>query len=55
MRLVLGNHDLHLLAVYAGISRNKPKDRLTPLLEADDADELQLFGMSPYMASRNSG
>lgn len=23
-----------------GISRNKPKDRLTPLLEAPDADEL---------------
>ncbi|WP_075182304.1 bis(5'-nucleosyl)-tetraphosphatase (symmetrical) ApaH [Pantoea sp. 1.19] len=40
VRLVLGNHDLHLLAVYAGISRNKPKDRLTPLLEADDADAL---------------
>lgn len=40
VRLVLGNHDLHLLAVYAGISRNKPKDRITPLLEADDADEL---------------
>lgn len=40
MRLVLGNHDLHLLAVFAGISRNKPKDRLTPLLEAPDADEL---------------
>lgn len=40
VRLVMGNHDLHLLAVYAGISRNKPKDRLTPLLEADDADEL---------------
>ena len=40
VRLVLGNHDLHLLAVYAGISRNKPKDRLTPLLEAEDADEL---------------
>jgi bis(5'-nucleosyl)-tetraphosphatase (symmetrical) len=29
VRLVLGNHDLHLLAVYAGISRNKPKDRLS--------------------------
>jgi hypothetical protein len=28
VRLVLGNHDLHLLAVFAGISRNKPKDRL---------------------------
>ncbi|WP_312242605.1 bis(5'-nucleosyl)-tetraphosphatase (symmetrical) ApaH [Pantoea sp.] len=40
VRLVLGNHDLHLLAVFAGISRNKPKDRLTHLLEAEDADEL---------------
>ncbi|MFS2222970.1 bis(5'-nucleosyl)-tetraphosphatase (symmetrical) ApaH [Pantoea sp. B65] len=40
VRMVLGNHDLHLLAVYAGISRNKPKDRITPLLEAHDADEL---------------
>lgn len=40
VRMVLGNHDLHLLAVYAGISRNKPKDRITPLLEAEDADEL---------------
>ena len=40
VRMVLGNHDLHLLAVFAGISRNKPKDRLTPLLEADDADAL---------------
>lgn len=40
VRMVLGNHDLHLLAVFAGISRNKPKDRVTPLLEAPDADEL---------------
>ncbi|MEB6334916.1 bis(5'-nucleosyl)-tetraphosphatase (symmetrical) ApaH [Serratia rhizosphaerae] len=40
VRMVLGNHDLHLLAVYAGISRNKPKDRISPLLEAPDADEL---------------
>lgn len=40
VRLVLGNHDLHLLAVYAGISRNKPKDRITALLEAPDADIL---------------
>ncbi|MCX8964174.1 bis(5'-nucleosyl)-tetraphosphatase (symmetrical) [Erwinia psidii] len=40
VRMVLGNHDLHLLAVFAGISRNKPKDRLTALLEADDADVL---------------
>jgi bis(5'-nucleosyl)-tetraphosphatase (symmetrical) len=40
VRMVLGNHDLHLLAVFAGISRNKPKDRLTPLLDASDADDL---------------
>lgn len=40
VKMVLGNHDLHLLAVYAGISRSKPKDRLTPLLEAPDADLL---------------
>ena len=40
VRIVLGNHDLHLLAVFAGISRNKPKDRLKSLLEAPDADDL---------------
>jgi len=40
VRMVLGNHDLHLLAVFAGISRNKPKDRLTNLLQAEDADQL---------------
>ncbi|RLM28174.1 bis(5'-nucleosyl)-tetraphosphatase (symmetrical) [Brenneria alni] len=40
VRMVLGNHDLHLLAVYAGISRSKPKDRLTTLLEAPDVDKL---------------
>ncbi len=40
VRMVLGNHDLHLLAIFAGITPNKPKDKLTPLLEAEDADEL---------------
>ncbi|ACS84411.1 bis(5'-nucleosyl)-tetraphosphatase (symmetrical) ApaH [Musicola paradisiaca] len=40
VRMVLGNHDLHLLAVYAGISRRKPKDRLETLLAAPDVDEL---------------
>lgn len=39
-RMVLGNHDLHLLAVYAGISRNKPRDNLNPLLQAPDVEEL---------------
>ncbi|OSM98421.1 bis(5'-nucleosyl)-tetraphosphatase (symmetrical) ApaH [Lonsdalea populi] len=40
VRIVLGNHDLHLLAVYAGISRPKPKDRLETLLAAPDIDDL---------------
>ncbi|MBJ7222818.1 MULTISPECIES: bis(5'-nucleosyl)-tetraphosphatase (symmetrical) ApaH [unclassified Brenneria] len=40
VRMVLGNHDLHLLAVYAGIGRNKPKDRLNDLLNAPDVDDL---------------
>jgi len=39
-RIVLGNHDLHLLAVYMGLSRNKRKDHLTELLNAYDIDEL---------------
>lgn len=40
VRIVLGNHDLRLLAVYAGIIRNKKKDRLNELLEASDFDQL---------------
>ncbi|WP_419535115.1 symmetrical bis(5'-nucleosyl)-tetraphosphatase [Endozoicomonas sp.] len=37
---VLGNHDLHLLAVACGIRKQKGKDTLTELLTAPDADEL---------------
>jgi len=37
---VLGNHDLHLLAVWAGAERRKRKDTLDPVLDAPDADEL---------------
>lgn len=40
VRIVLGNHDLHLLGIYCKISRNKPKDHLDELLNAPDADEL---------------
>lgn len=39
-KVVLGNHDLHLLAVYAGIKKVKKQDQLSVLLEADDVDEL---------------
>ncbi|GLP97345.1 symmetrical bis(5'-nucleosyl)-tetraphosphatase [Paraferrimonas sedimenticola] len=37
---VLGNHDLHLLAVVAKLKRAKPSDQLEPLLQAKDAPKL---------------
>lgn len=40
VRLVLGNHDLHLLSIYAGIGHNNAKDNLSALLAAPDADQL---------------
>lgn len=39
-KVVLGNHDLHLLAVHAGIKKAKKSDKLTSLLAAHDIDEL---------------
>ena len=37
---VLGNHDLHLLAVATGNRTMRSKDNFDDVLEADDADEL---------------
>ncbi len=39
-KVVLGNHDLHLLAVYAGIKKVKKQDKLTELLASSDVHEL---------------
>ena len=39
-KVVLGNHDLHLLAVHAGLKTVKKQDRLDTLLAASDVDEL---------------
>lgn len=39
-KVVLGNHDLHLLAVRAGVTQAKKSDTLDALLSASDADEL---------------
>ena len=50
VRLVLGNHDLHLLAVFAGISRNKPNWlRRQPLLQVDEEKKLVMAhaGITP--------
>lgn len=40
LRVVLGNHDLHLLGLAAGVRRPKGKDTLGPVLGARDRDEL---------------
>jgi bis(5'-nucleosyl)-tetraphosphatase (symmetrical) len=37
---VLGNHDLHLLALYGKVKRPKPSDQLSALLAADDIGEI---------------
>ncbi len=37
---ILGNHDLHLLAVSQGISRIKDKDKTAPIFTAPDSEEL---------------
>lgn len=37
---VLGNHDLHLIALTAGRFAGKPNPTLQPILHADDKDEL---------------
>ena len=39
-KVVLGNHDLHLLAVHAGIKKAKKSDHLAALLAANDIEEL---------------
>ena len=39
-KTVLGNHDLHLLATYAGLKKAKRNDRLDDLLNAPDVDSL---------------
>lgn len=40
MTVVLGNHDVHLLALAAGIGRKRHRSRLAAVLEAPDGDEL---------------
>lgn len=39
-KMVLGNHDLHLLAIYHGIKKDKKSDKLEKLLSAPDLDEI---------------
>ena len=40
VRIVLGNHDLHFLAIYEGCAPARTKDTLSELLKAKDCDQL---------------
>jgi bis(5'-nucleosyl)-tetraphosphatase (symmetrical) len=42
-KVVLGNHDLHLLSVYAGIKKVKKQDQLDELLAAEDIEDLMTW------------
>ncbi len=50
LQTVLGNHDIHLLCRYAGVSSEKPLDSLDKVLQADDAKELiDWLRQQPYV------
>ena len=52
---VLGNHDLHLLAVAHGISRTKHLDTFQDILNAKDRDDLlHWLRHRPFMVERDS-
>lgn len=50
---VLGNHDLHLLARAAGLSKVKKRDTLEEVLEAADRDDLLLWLRRRPLVHRN--
>lgn len=53
--VVLGNHDLHLLAVAAGIRPVHANDTLQEILTAPDRDELLAWVRSLALAHREAG
>jgi bis(5'-nucleosyl)-tetraphosphatase (symmetrical) len=52
---VLGNHDIHFLAVLAGVRRVRKKDRFYDLLQAEDREELaEWLRTRPFLVRLNS-
>ncbi|WP_447066209.1 bis(5'-nucleosyl)-tetraphosphatase (symmetrical) ApaH [Vibrio alginolyticus] len=52
--VVLGNHDLHLLAVDHGIKKVKDKDRTAPIFTAPDKEELLTWlAQQPLLAEHD--
>jgi bis(5'-nucleosyl)-tetraphosphatase (symmetrical) len=52
---VLGNHDLHLLAVAAGVRKASRKDSLSAILEAEDREPLLAWLRTLPLAHREGG
>ncbi|OBT16768.1 bis(5'-nucleosyl)-tetraphosphatase (symmetrical) [Vibrio sp. UCD-FRSSP16_10] len=40
VKVVLGNHDLHLIGVYLGLHRVNPKDKTQAIFDADDCSDI---------------
>lgn len=53
-RTVLGNHDIHLLAVAAGVRKKGKSDTLDDILSAPDSDELITFLRHQPLAIREN-
>lgn len=54
VEIVLGNHDLHFLAIYHGVAPMRSKDTLGKLLKAPDSDELSEWLRSKPLAHFDS-
>ncbi|TFW19706.1 symmetrical bis(5'-nucleosyl)-tetraphosphatase [Massilia arenosa] len=52
---LLGNHDLHLLAVYAGTQTRSKSDTLDEILDAPDCDELMAWLRRRPLAVQRAG
>lgn len=52
--IILGNHDLHLLATYLGYFKTKRKDQTQAILDASDCDELmEWLRQQPLLATHS--
>ncbi|HDM8127371.1 bis(5'-nucleosyl)-tetraphosphatase (symmetrical) ApaH [Vibrio harveyi] len=53
-KVVLGNHDLHLMAVSQGLKKVKDKDKTAPIFSAPDKDELLTWlAQQPLLAEHD--
>lgn len=54
-RCLLGNHDLHLLAMHLGLSRPKPGDTVQDILDADDREAMMQWLRTQSLAMHEAG